>query len=480
MVEQTSQTKNSIRKQVDITREMLLGILANHTLLAAISAMVKALPAYIDDAERDFGLDIYDRMLKDPALSSSLLAIKVLVLSEGPRFLNRVQAPSMHKPDPGQEKKYQQGEEMRLFIERMCDGLQAPLEDILEEMLDFMPYGHKVAEKVYGAEGGKLVLKKLRVKPRGAYSFVVNQYVDFLGLVGAGAGRSTLVASDVKEEDIIPREKFFVLSYASRGGDPRGTSILRPAYNSWYLKQQTWPQYLKFLSQFGTPSIAGFLPPNSGEVELVDSQGNVLTDDEGCAVTKSAAEIMLQQLVNFQNGTAIVLDHDTKLDLIQSDGDGGAYIKAFDLYDRQMVRAVLIAVRATMEAEHGSKADSGTAQDIVSEFAQFIQRRVEVAFYRDVILPTIRYNFGDEAAEEMSPFMSLSDVAREDVVAMGNMIANLARADMIHPSQYPGIDAKLNLPERDYEAQTEEMQADRESARERDQMLKGLLPGTEG
>jgi hypothetical protein len=182
----------------------------------------------------------------------------------------------------------------------------------------------------------------------------------------------------------------------------------------------------------------------------------------------SAADALLQKLIAWTNGTAIALEHGTELQLIESKGDGEAYIKAIDLYDRQMTQAVLIAIRATMEAQHGSKADSETAQDLLGAFAQLLKRKIEAAIYRDCLLPLVRYNWGEEAAGELCPFLSLSDVAREDVVDIGNMIANLARAKegMIDDSQLPGIDSKLGLPERDFAAQmaarTEQRQRERE------------------
>jgi hypothetical protein len=456
----------------DLTNEALLGMLSNTVVLSAISSMAKALPAYIDDAERDFGLDIYERMKREPALSSSLAAIKYAVLSEGVRFVNSVDAPSAYNPSAEEVARHNRGEELRVFIEDALDNLQQPIEEILEEMLDYLPFGHQVAEQVYEAQGSKYVLSKLRVKPRRGYAFVVDNYLELQGLVGSKNGRSVmLTASEVKPEDIIPRSKFWIISNSPVCGDPRGCSVLRPAYNAWYLKQQTWPQYLKYLAQFGTPSIAGKLPENAGSVELVDSAGNPVTDIDGNPLTKSAATVMLEQLINFANGTAIVLDHGAEIDLIQSEGDGSAYTNAVNLYDKQMVMSVIVAVRATLEAEHGSKADSGTAQDILGQFAQFVRRRVEMTFYRDVIVPLVRYNFGDDAVE-LAPYMSLSDVAREDVVAVGNMIASLAREGLIHHSQYQAIDAKLGLPERDYEAQLSELEAQQQQSK----MLDGLMP----
>jgi len=461
-------------RQVQLNTELLLGMLATSSWYTFLNAYARSLPRYIDDAERDFGIDIYERMMRDPALASSVNDLRIAALSQGPRFLCRVPTPSPVKSDPEGEARFQQAEEIRGFVEDTMDNLQQPLEDILEEMLDFLTFGHKVAEQVYELRGGRMVLARLKVKPRTAYNFVVDKFMNLEGLIAASPSSSSTLnsalstAAVVNPGDILPREKFFILTYQAKGGDPRGGSILRPAYNPWYLKMQVWPMYLKFLSQFGTPSVWATLPENTGNVQLINTDGTPQADAEGNLLEMTAAEAMLQKLIAFANGTALVLEHDSALNIIEPKGNGEAFLSAIDLFDRQMTKAVLIAIRATMESQHGSRADSETAQGTVAEITQGIRRKVEIGFYRDVITPLIRYNFGDEAADgDLCPYMSLSEVARENITETGNMIANLARSEMIHTSQLPGIDSMLGLPERDFEAQRLELADDRQQAQDR-------------
>jgi hypothetical protein len=464
---------------MQLNRELLLGLLSTSLALARLGQEVNKLPAYIDDAERDFGIAIYERMLNDPVLESSVNDLKVAVLSQGPRFLARVKAPFPGQDDPERQAEYEQAEEIRTFIEDMCDRLQQSFEDILSEVLDFLPFGHIVAEQTYEPRNGKLALTSLRVKPRRSYAFVVGPHMELTGLIAAKPMMGWISSgTPLSTEEIIPREKFLIVSHSTRFTDPRGRSCLRTSYNAWYLKQQTWPNYLKFLAQFGTPSIAGYLPPDAGDVEQVDAEGNTVFDDAGNPVTMTAEEAFVTKLAAFANGTAIALPNGSSLQLIQSTGDGAAYTKAFDLYDRQMTRGILIAARATMESEHGSRADSGTAADVLAQFTQFLRRKVEIAFFRDVIRPAVLYNYGQEAADSrLCPFLSLSSVAPENVAEVGNMIANLARAEVLHSSQYQGIDAMLGLPERDFQAQMDETVAAKEAAADRQAMLEGLLPG---
>jgi hypothetical protein len=447
--------------------------LAREQLFAALSIFrsfgwmveqdLQSLPRYVDDAERDFGMDIYDRMMRDDSLSSSVDTIKAQVMSEGPKFLCSVSAPASFSNDAEAQGKYDKAEEIRSDFESMCDNLQQPLEDILMDMLDALVYGHRIAEEVYAAESGKLVLKKLRVKERESYCFAVNKYMDLAGILPQQYGNSSVGnLSIISEKDIIPRDKFFILSYKPKGGDPRGRSILRPAYNAWYQKTQLWPHYFKYLLQFATPGIAAIGPP--------DAAYSMETDETGNNVEIKPEEAILNQLLAFANGTAVVLPHGSDIKPIQAVGNGEAYLKAFEMFDRRCVRTVLLNTRSVMEAQFGSKADSQTGQDLLGTVVQLVRRWVEISFYRDVIKPWFVYNYGEDM--ELCPVMSLSSGNREDRVALMQAVAALWNSGYLDESMCPGLDADMSLPERDMEAFKERQ----ERQRDRDQMLSGILP----
>lgn len=401
---------------------------------------LQSLPRHVDDVERDFGLDIYQKMLHDSAVSSSLGTIKTQVLSAGVRLSGRVAQPASCNTDQEQLAQYQQSEQIRGLCEDMLDGLQQPIEAILMEMLDCLAYGNALAEATYATRDGQLWLQTLRVKPRKRYAFVVDDFLHCPGVVPAAYAWGRLEENPAY---LIPREKLFLLTFSARGGDPRGYSLLRPAYNWWYLKQQITPDYLKYLKQYATPSIAGFLPPNAGDVQT----GQYTVD--GAPETIPAAEAMLSQLITFANGTALVLENGSDIKPIQMQGTGEAYLQAFDFFDRQITRAILFNARAVMEAQHSSKADSDTSQDIVGAFVAYLRRMVETAFYHDVLYQVVKFNYGEALAKKYTPTLLLADVQQEDLAQYGNMIARLQSSGFLHASQYQGIDARLKLPERD-------------------------------
>jgi hypothetical protein len=461
--------------------ELVLAMLSNSSL-GYLSGYLQSLPIYIDDLQRDFGLDTYERMMRDPAIISAVGSIATAVLSEGIRILSPINSPSVTSENPDQQAKYERGQEICDFVNRTMEDLQQPLDEVLSEMLGCLSYGHSVAEQTYEPRNGQLILTSLKVKPRQAYAFVVDNYMNLLGFTAAKASTGGILSgmlAMVSPEQIIGREKFFVLSNSPVCGDPRGSSVLRAAYNCWWLKQQSWPNQLKFLAQFGTPSLFYILPEGANEAEVVDANGNVVME-AGVPLTINAEDAGLAKLLAFQSGSAACLQHGSEIGKIEVAGDGEAYIKAIDLYDRQMVRAILMTTRATMEAQFGSKADSGHAQDVVGRITQLLRRKVETAFTRQVIMPLVKYNFGDEVVNEFCPRLALSHVNAEDVVAYGNMISNLKQSEYLDVSQYPEIDASLGLPQRDMQAQMEREAAAAELQRDNAQMLSGAFPTAGG
>ena len=75
-------TREALRK------ELVAGRTATSDYLRSIDKWLTRLPPFIDDAERDFGLDIYTRMLNDPAVGSALDAIKIAILGDGISIIN--------------------------------------------------------------------------------------------------------------------------------------------------------------------------------------------------------------------------------------------------------------------------------------------------------------------------------------------------------------------------------------------------------
>lgn len=397
----------------------------------------RTLPWAIDDLTQDLGDGVYERMLKDAQVQANLTVYKAAVLEDGVTL-----RPAIADKDADG---YEQAAALVPWCEQILDDLETSLDDVCWSLLDALALGSKVAEEVYHDDTtytGKrqLVLRALKVKPRRATAFVVDPYLNLLGLVGADPARGlTVVTSGSVPTDatLLPREKFCIFTFRPQDGDPRGTTLLRAAYNAYELKIRTWPEYYKYLVQFASPSVWGTTAEHAPEEPDPDDETQTIT----------AVEALLRALLAFQNGTAIALPYGANLELLWSSGDGKAFLEAFSLYDRQITTGMLAQTRATMEATNGSKADSETASDVLATLVRQTRKALARTLRRDVLRDLVRYNYG-EAAARLTPIVSFGETEQVDVAPLMTAVAGLQRVSYLDPSQLPDLDVQLGLAAR--------------------------------
>ena len=459
----------------DPTREYISG--GNDNFVTPL--LVRTLQNAFDDITGDFGDDVYEQMMRDPAVSSSVQTLKTLTMAEPLKANCAVE--EADAPNYAKAKEYSD------FIQWCLDNPERPLVEVLEEMLDALWRGSYVAEVVLrdqetGKYKGKQTLKKLAPKNPKRYWMVVDRFFNLLGIVRKYAFEIDYTKMTFQGHALVPRDHIAVMTFWGVGGDPRGGSILRPAYNAWYVRQQAWPAYLKWLVQWATPSLIGTTPEGvGGTVPVMDPTGTFpLTHPDGSMVTESPEAAMLRAMLGFQGGgSAMAIAGGSKMDKIQSTGEGQAFTEGFDMLRREIVLAILRVTRVTLEAKHGSKADSSDAHDILELFCDWIKQHVVAMITRDVVKPLMLNNFGPDSLELM-PKISLSGTEKQDISKLGDTIARLFAAGYLHSSQIPGIDALLNLPERDMEAQLREEQDAEDQKRIQAQAMTRLVNPTAG
>jgi Protein of unknown function (DUF935) len=274
---------------------------------------------------------------------------------------------------------------------------------------------------------------------------VVDAYMNILGLLalvpGQAAGTSvvTQIVVEPKEQaNMLPRDKFAIFSNWPHDSDPRGTSLLRPAYRPWWDKQQMVPEYLRYLTQFASASIIATAPEGAQTPAALPA-----TPDD---MPLSVAQQIAKALSDFRNGTFVVLPYGSTAKPIEVSGEGVPFIHAFDRFDNQISTAILHQTLATQEAKHDTRAAAQVHQDILALLVRMTKRAVARMLKQDVFYPLVKYNFGEAAAEQLTPNTNLSEVEAEDVSPRMTAVANLVNAGIIMPSQLPDIYADLSLP----------------------------------
>jgi hypothetical protein len=396
-----------------------------------------ALPWSFDDVTQDFGDDLYERMLHDSRVAACDILLRASILEDGITL-----APAVADADADG---YDQAKELLAFVEPQLEGLETALDDVLWDILACMALGNRVAEITYwpfdrSPQPGRAVLRSLAVKPREATAFVVDPYMRLLGFLGRQAGQPLVrvgaLVDPATDKNFIPREKFAVATFRPRNNDPRGTSDLRPAYNPWWLKMQTWQELLKYLAQFASPSIIGKVPKNAPDV---------LDTTTGLKI--SAVDALLQRLIAFQNGTAMSFPAEYEIDLLFSQGEGGAFFRAIQLYNAEITLAITTQSLAMAEGDKGTRAQASVHQDALGTIVRQAKRSLCRMLRRDVLRNLVRYNYGDKLAA-LTPLVGLGEVEAEDIAKLIAAFAQLQTSGYLDPSQLPGTDRMLNLPPR--------------------------------
>lgn len=418
------------------TRREYVGSMAN--VWGAYITGIRSLPHSIDDITRNLGADLYDRMAYDPQIASLINIMKAATLSQPVDLTPAI----TDENNP----RFKVAEQIHDHMHRCFEALKPTLPVVLDNMLDALYLGNKVAERVYvdgeGDDVGRHVLRKLSVKHRNALFFVVDRFGNTLGFTPAVAassfGNFGVGLYDPEKQELVAEDKFAVLSFRPKDGDPRGTSLFRPAYNAWWLKMQVWPELLKYLAQFGGPGIIGFTAPDSRDI--------ITPDGAGGKITQTPEEIMLGQLENWRNGSVAAFPFGALVTIAQATGNGEAFLNTISMLNRELTKAITGQELATSEGQHQARAASEVHASILELAIVLIKEMVCLMLEREVMLPSVLLNWGPDYAD-LIPRASLGEVKKQDKAAL--MSAYVAAGYEVHPSQLVAIDTELNVPPRD-------------------------------
>lgn len=424
---------------------------AGGTRLAHLPGLLQTLPQAIDDITRDFGDDLYERMLFDSQIAACVYCLKVGILAKRPEL-----SPARHEDDAD----FAQAQEIAEFCERCLQRLPHLMTHTLHNLLDALYLGHRLAELVYevadaGPDAGRLVLKAVKVKPRRTTALVVDAFLNLVGILAVIPGKTPVLSPGSafragEVPNLLPRRKFALLTFRPKDEDPRGTSILRPVYNAWWIKMQTWPEFLKYLSQFAGASVWGRPGENAQAVVKTDSNGQPVLDAEGAPVMVTPVNALLENLLQWHNGTALAVPPGTEVNPVPPQGNGEAFNSAVRLLNREITVGILNQELATGEGQRQSRAASETHMQTLAKLLGFGRTLIEELIEGDLLAPLVEYNFGVEK-RELVPEVSLGDVEQADFAAMASAVGFLVQSGFLAPSQLQEIDAMLGLPVRSQE-----------------------------
>ena len=471
--------------QVDARTEYLAGGVLS-PVGSGSSQGLRTLRDSADDLMNELSPRIYEQMMQDPEIAKIINILKISVLSSGYEILPAIKKPNPKKATKAELDKYDRAETIAKFCKYAISNLSKPFIDTLEQMLDAFIYGHKIAEITYdtgkvaieGLTGEMLILKTIKVKARGVVRFVVDNSMNVIGYLPAkNATDFTKLEKDkrvqkdksirvtaspegdalIMGQPILPLEKFMCLTIRSKDGDPRGTSMLRPAFNAWQLKTQLFPEYLRYLLMCAIPLLVGYTPENvTGKPELQrGTDGEYLRDSEGRFVEANPVAALRDALVQARNATTLALKGGSKIQEIGAQGAGTPFYKAIEVFDSQMEKGILLQTLATSEGIHQNRAASQTAMTVLEELVYRLKGVVVSMLKADLLRPLVQFNFGDDSLE-LIPEFHLGDTERANFSIDGQTVATLYGAGYLDDDQKRYTDAMLGLPVRGDDGEIDE------------------------
>lgn len=474
----------------DYTREF---VVAN----AYTSGQQKILSNTSDDVEIEVSFRAYDNFEKDSTIMKSKRILVTSVLSDELQF-----APGATEEHVGKDEFATYVQVMEL-CERAIKGLDRPYRETMEQLFgNAIKYGHGVAEteweyrkdapstkppeevpakgklaslfsgfsnwwkgdltsdqKAGQSDGGikrpvlagektRLMPSSIKVKPRNSTRFVVDDYMNLLGLIPANKARSGL-----KFDEIVDRTKFLILTLNKQNEDPRGQSLYRPAFNWVNLKTQLPAEIMRFILEESVPKSVGTLPPDMPPFEFDrDEDGNIQYEDpETKKIPKmlTGAESFKRQMEGFRSGSGAVIPHGATLEPykkgLTGSGDAEIFNKIIKIIDDQIEESILLQTLAQSEGEHQARSASQQVAEVLYNLVFWIRWQLAMVTLLDLCKVVVTVNIGEWALRYM-PMISLGDFVRRDWVEELAALADAYFKGFVDDSQRAELMSWLNMP----------------------------------
>lgn len=315
-------------------------------------------------------------------------------------------------------------------------------------------FGHKVGETILkyetvGPDAGRLVLDRVKVKPNRATAFVVDEFMNVVGLVGVRKGQNAITTGRVNPENVIPLDKFLICTFETEDEDPRGVMQIEAAYEPTCDKRETRLQFKLWRRKCSVRSFIATTSQSPKPVQVKNADGTPKIVN-GVPVQKSPMAATAETLAALQNDTVAVFEFGTAVQALEADGTGEQFERAYRVNDQQIRKAILLQSGATGESDKGGLGKAGKEVDervLIRRINSFRHDRERELYQLARLL--VQLNFGEDKLH-LTPKITLGDANKQD---FGALLSSYADAGYtLHESQFDEIDTHLGLPKRDVDA----------------------------
>lgn len=369
------------------------------------------------------------RMMRDPWLGFAFVLLTALVLEGEHRILPAV---GDLPPDASASQRSDARMAQR-FADELTDivaNLKRPFRRTLKYAMEAIPFGHKLAEVEWALQAGLLVFVDVAPKPRTNYDL----HVDSANLLKFVRPKNAVDgASDVYPESI------FIFSWDGRDDHPAGTPACERAYEAWYRKNCAKPVETKSLTVYaGGISWAEADKEAKPTVTRKDADGK----EEQVYVT----QIVAQESAKIKTGRVGAFPPGWTYKNLPPANSFGAFDSTYDRCDREMVTAFFVAARAVMEARFGSRADSNTAEGMVSSIRDWIRAELCEGVRKQLFAAYVRANYGEQYVR-LAPIYAIETEERSELAAVTQAITAFISEGILTPDLADHLLSLIGIPE---------------------------------
>lgn len=393
-----------------------------------------------DELTAQHGYSLYAKMLMDGEVDASL---DTLIHASNSQPVAAISPLDVDDPD------YKLSKELADFVNHVFS-----LYDFdnwrQEQLRQALAYGNAVSEADWdiintGPWKDHFIIKQMRLQRIEDYGFIVDRWGEIYGVAPRGAaagltmpvGNLIMLNSSQGEKLLkgaIPRYKLSIWTWEKKGTDPRGSSILRPAYIAWWSKQRTLEEWSCWLNWYAQPSI--WATPGPDAIPICTTLPN------GSQLITQPTEALLQALIQFKSASALALPYGSHVELLHANGGAEPFMLSIDVFNKEITRAILGQHLATSEGNNQSANAAETHALVLRLLIANLRRFVANMIKIDIIKPMIEANYGDVG--RLMPVVDLGD--GDGFPPTVTEIAVLFQSGYFTDDQLTFLDTILGLP----------------------------------
>ena len=374
---------------------------------------------------------LYDSMMEDDCISSTINIKKRMVLAINGDF-----RPASDDPNDVT---------ICAFVKKCLMSMKLRWIDALDNLLDALFYGHKVAEKVWEIRDGTILLTNLKFLHPVLCDYEYDEFRN-LSVLHIGyywGGQHIAISGD----DIYKKFLIFVYPYI-KDGIYYGNSELKEVFNLWLAKQNILKWRNTYIQNYGMP------------IMQIIYDVDTTTDKERSDVQDMMGHLQEQQYLSvpaIKDLTTGELRPKIRIEPIKVTDSSGSqntqiHERAIDQLDKMIKRKLLLPDKLGFsESPGGSYNQSDVQFDILMSVILFYLGRIEDVANKEIITQLVDYNFPGVHAYPRWEFDRIDNKLR------GDMLQILIQNGVVAADE-PWIRKYVNVPEapEDIDPKTEE------------------------